>query len=129
LAAGRLALVEQIPAEAAADGSGVGRLIPLVQLHYDSLADFAENPEMPVSRATLLLDVPQVPQALQPFARMRDAARRLAQGLDARQVDDNGAPLSPAALDQIEQQLMQLYAALEERGLQAGTLTTQRLFS
>ncbi len=129
LAAGRLALVEQLPAAAVDDGSDVGRTIPLVQLHYDSLADLAENPEMPVSCATLLLDVPQVPQALQPFARMRDAARRLAQGLDARQVDDNGAPLSAAALDQIEQQLTQLYAALNARGLQAGTLTTQRLFS
>lgn len=133
LAAGRLALVEAASGSASEAGDAApgepGRPIPLVQLHYDTQADLADNPEMPVSRATLLLDVPQVPQALQPFARMREAARRLEQALDAKQVDDNGAPLSHAALDQIEQQLQQLYLALEARGLPAGSSTTQRLFS
>ena len=132
LAAGRLALVEAASASGEAGDAAPGepgRPVPLVQLHYDTQADLADNPEMPVNRATLLLDVPQVPQALQPFARMREAARRLEQALDAKQVDDNGAALSPAALDQIEQQLQQLYLALETRGLPAGASTTQRLFS
>ncbi len=134
LGAGRLALVEAFvdgsdgaqPPAAPASGT---RMLPLVQLQYDAQADLAESPEVPVSRATLLLDVAHVPQALEPFARMRDAARRLAQGLDARQVDDNGAALSAAALDQIDGQLRQLYAALDARGLHAGSASAQRLFS
>ena len=130
LAAGRLALTDVVPGAADADaGTEPGRSVALVQLQFDAQADLADNPEMPVNRATLLLDVAQVPQALQPFARMREAARRLGQSLDARQVDDNGAPLSHSALDQIEHQLQQLYSALDARSLPAGTATTQRLFS
>ncbi len=132
LSAGRLALVDVTPASVEpgdADMPEPGRPVSMVQLQFDAQADLAENPEMPVSRATLLLDVSQVPQALRPFARMREAARRLGQALDAKQVDDNGAPLSHASLDQIEQQLQRLYAALEARSLPAGTATTQRLFS
>jgi FtsZ-interacting cell division protein ZipA len=130
LAAGRLALTDMTPSSVDADaGTEPGRSVALVQLQFDAQADLADNPEMPVNRATLLLDVPQVPQALQPFARMREAARRLGQSLDARQVDDNGAPLSHSALDQIEHQLQQLYSALDARSLPAGTATTQRLFS
>ena len=131
--AGRLALLEAVgEAEdgaapvASADGH---RLLALVQLQYDAQADLSDDPQLPVSRATLLLDVAQVPQSLRPFARMREAAQRLAQALPARQVDDNGAPLSPAALDQIELQLQQLYAALDARGLPAGSAAAQRLFS
>ena len=132
LSAGRLLLVDVMPASAEpgnADTVEPGRTVSLVQLHFDAQAALADNPEMPVSRATLLLDVPQVPQALRPFARMREAARRLGQALDAKQVDDNGAPLSHTSLDQIEQQLQRLYTALEARSLPAGTATTQRLFS
>lgn len=133
LGAGRLALVEPEPraaaSEAADAGASFGRLIPVVQLVFDAQAELADNPDVPVSRATLLLDVPHVPQALQPFARMRDAAHRLAQDLGAREVDDNGAPLSPAAMDQIDAQLQQLYAALDQRGLPAGSPAAQRLFS
>ncbi len=132
LSAGRLLLVDVMPASAEpgnADTVEPGRTVALVQLHFDAQAALADNPEMPVSRATLLLDVPHVPQALRPFARMREAARRLGQALDAKQVDDNGAPLSHTSLDQIEQQLQRLYAALEARSLPAGTATTQRLFS
>ena len=132
LSAGRLLLVDVMPASAEPGNTDTvepGRTVSLVQLHFDAQAALADNPEMPVSRATLLLDVPQVPQALRPFARMREAARRLGQALDAKQVDDNGAPLSHTSLDQIEQQLQRLYAALEARSLPAGTATTQRLFS
>ena len=133
LGAGRLALVEPEPrsgdeSEASATETPT-RLVPVVQLVYDAQAELADNPDVPVSRATLLLDVPQVPQALRPFTRMREAAQRLAQDLGAREVDDNGAPLSPAAMDQIDAQLQHLYAALEQRGLQAGSPTAQRLFS
>ncbi len=133
LGAGRLALLEPEPRAGAGDsedhGNGAARLIPVVQLVYDAQAELADNPDVPVSRATLLLDVPQVPQALQPFNRMRDAAHRLAQDLDAREVDDNGAPLSAAVMEQIDAQLQHLYAVLDQRGLPAGSPAAQRLFS
>lgn len=121
--AGRLALVETVGGE---DGQ---RPVPVVQLHFDAQAELADNPEVPVARATLLLDVAQVPRELEPFRRMREAASRLAQALDARQVDDNGTPLSPTALDRIEEQLGQLYATLDARGLAAGSAAAARLFS
>jgi hypothetical protein len=131
--AGRLALLETVgdaeDGAAPAPSADGHRLLALVQLQYDAQADLSDDPQLPVSRATLLLDVAQVPQALRPFARMREAAQRLAQALPARQVDDNGAPLSPASLDQIEQQLERLYAALDARGLPAGSAAAQRLFS
>ncbi len=127
LAAGRMALVESLADES--DAQAEPRRYAVVQLQFDAHAELADDPAMPVARATLLLDVPHVAPGLRPFARMREAARQLAQALGARQVDDNGAPLSPAALDQIELQLQQLYASLETRGLGAGTPAAQRLFA
>ncbi len=125
LAAGRLALPQALPE--AEDGAA--RRYAVLQLQFDAHAELAGDPAMPVARATLLLDVPQVPQALQPFARMREVAQQLASALGARQVDDNGAPLSAAALDQIDAQLQRLYASLDARGLAAGSPAAQRLFA
>ncbi len=127
LAAGRMALVENFADES--DPQAEPRRYAVVQLQYDAHAELSDDPAMPVARATLLLDVPHVAPGLRPFARMREAARQLSQALGARQVDDNGAALSPAALDQIELQLQQLYASLEARGLGAGTPAAQRLFA
>ncbi len=127
MAAGRMALLETL--HDAQQPHDAQRRYAVVQLQFDAHAELADDPSMPVARATLLLDVPHVPQALQPFARMREAARRLADALGARQVDDNGAALSPAALDQIDLQLQQLYAALDSHGLGAGTPAAQRLFA
>ncbi len=125
LAAGRMALVEAL----ADGGDATPRRYAVVQLQFDAHAELADDPSMPVARATLLLDVPQVPPALRPFARMREVAGQLAQALGARQVDDNGAPLSATALDQIEVQLQHLYGSLESRGLGAGSAAAQRLFA
>ena len=125
--AGRLALVESL--DEAGQGEAQSRRHTVVQLQFDAHAELAEDPATPVARATLLLDVPQVPQALRPFARMREVAQQLGDALGARQVDDNGAPLSATALDQIDVQLQQLYAALEARGLAAASPAAQRLFA
>jgi hypothetical protein len=100
---------------------------PLVHLQFDARADLADGSA--VSRATLLLEVPQAPAAQKPFARMREIARELGSALDAAVVDDNDAPLSDAALDHIEKQLDMLYAVLEKHGLPAGSAAAQRLFS
>lgn len=101
---------------------------PLVHLQFDARADLADGAAA-VSRATLLLEVPQAPAAQKPFARMREVARQLGSALDAVVVDDNDAPLSDAALDHIEKQLDMLYAVLEKHGLPAGSAAAQRLFS
>jgi len=102
--------------------------VPLVHLQFDARADLADNAAA-VSHATLLLEVPQAPMALKPFSRLRQAARELAQALDAAVVDDNNAPLSDAALDHIEKQLDRLYQVLDQHGLPAGSPAAQRLFS
>ncbi len=125
--AGRLALLQDVDETTAGDDAA--RRHTVVQLQFDAHAELADDPATPVARATLLLDVPHVPQSLRPFARMREVAQQLAAALGARQVDDNGAALSAVALDQIELQLQHLYDALEARGLGAGTPAAQRLFA
>lgn len=117
--AGRMVLLYQDVEQPAA---------PLVQLQFDSRADLADSASA-VSHVTLLLEVPQAPQALKPYARMRQAARDLSATLDAAVVDDNGMSLSDAALDHIEKQLGRLYDVLDQRGLAAGSPAAQRLFS
>jgi hypothetical protein len=49
--------------------------------------------------------------------------------MDADVVDDDGRPLSSAGFEAIGGELGQLYAALEERDLAAGTPAARRLFS
>jgi hypothetical protein len=44
-------------------------------------------------------------------------------------VDDQRRPLPESTLLAIEQQLMKLYAKLEEAGIPAGSPVTRRLFS
>lgn len=132
-------LKQQAQAAGFVPGAEAGRMVllyqdieqpsaPLVHLQFDSRADLADGASA-VSHATLLLEVPQSPQTLKPYARMRQAARDLSAALDAAVVDDNGMPLSDAALDHIERQLGMLYEVLEQRGLPAGSAATQRLFS
>ena len=132
-------LKQQAQAAGFVPGSEAGRMVllyqdveqpaaPLVLLQFDSRADLADSASA-VSHATLLLEVPQSPQSLRPYARMRQAARDLSTALDAALVDDNGMILSDAALDHIEKQLGMLYEVLEQRGLAAGSAAAQRLFS
>ena len=49
--------------------------------------------------------------------------------MDAGIVDDNGQPLSPQGFASIGNELGQLYAALAERDLAAGSTAARRLFS
>lgn len=131
-------LRQQAHAAGFVPGSAAGRMVllqpdtaapaPLVHLQFDAQADLADSATA-VSHATLLLEVPQAPQALKPFARMRETARALATTLDAVVVDDNGMTLTDTALDRIEKQLDMLYATLDQRGLPAGSAAAQRLFS
>ena len=73
--------------------------------------------------------MPQVHRAEQPFARMRDAALGLAEGMDGVITDDNGQPIQVEALDVVGADLEMLYDTLEARDLAAGSPQARRLFN
>ncbi|GAB3628565.1 Cell division protein ZipA [Pandoraea terrae] len=78
---------------------------------------------------TLLLDVPVADEDLLPFRLMCDYAKSIGQRIGGRVVDDQRRPLSDAALQNVDRQLLTLYERLEARGLPAGSQATRRLFS
>ena len=78
---------------------------------------------------TLSMDVPKAPGAGRIFDRMLESARHLAHALDAVVVDDNGKPLTDAGLAVIRAQVRAVHAAMEGRGIAAGSPTAARLFS
>ena len=82
-----------------------------------------------VSGVTLLLDVPRLEHGVKVFDRMIDAGTRLASDLGGTLVDDNDAPVTAAGLEQIRAQLRGIYAAMEAKGIRAGTRVALRLFS
>lgn len=103
---------------------------PVLSLLFDTQAALADDPEQSALREiSLLLDVAHVPQAEQPYQRMREVARTLAETMDGMVTDDQGQPLADAALDRIGNDLEGLYAALQTRDLAAGTPLARRLFS
>lgn len=103
---------------------------PVLSLSFDTQAALAEDPEHTAVRSLVIsLDVPQVPSEEQPFPRMRDAARMLAQHMDGVITDGAGTELTDAVQEQIAQDLTRLYQALAERELHAGSLLARRLFA
>ena len=76
-------------------------------------------------RAKALLD--EWPNTLE--TRLRQAADWLAQQMDGAVTDGGGQRLGPEVLDQIALDLEQLYNALDERELSAGSAQARRLFS
>lgn len=78
---------------------------------------------------TLVLDVPVADEDILPFRLMCDYAKSLSERIGARVVDDQRRPLPESTLLAIEQQLLKLYARLEEAGIPAGSPVTRRLFS
>ncbi|KWZ42717.1 cell division protein FtsZ [Burkholderia savannae] len=78
---------------------------------------------------TLVLDVPVADEDILPFRLTCDYAKSLSERIGARVVDDQRRPLPESTLLAIEQQLMKLYARLEEAGIPAGSPVTRRLFS
>ena len=103
---------------------------PLLGLAFDTQAAMSEDPEQTALReVTLSLDVPQVPRAEQPFARMCESATALATSMGGVVMDDNGNVIAPAAMDVIGNELEQLYDTLDERDLSAGSVLARRLFS
>ena len=105
-------------------------LPPVLVLSFDAHTALAEDPaQSAITVLTLLLDVPQVERSELAFTRMREAAGKLAEAMDGLLTDDNGQPLTAAAMDQIAVELDRIYDTLESRDLAAGSLAARRLFS
>ena len=82
-----------------------------------------------IAGVTLLLDVPRLEQGVKVFDQMIDTGRQLAVALGGSLVDDNRVPVTEAGLEQIRAQLRHIYAAMEARGIRAGSRVALRLFS
>jgi len=103
---------------------------PVLVLSFDSQAALADDPNAAALRdLTLSLDVPQTDEAAEPFAAWQQAARALATEMEAALVDDQGQPITLHAFAAIGDALKQLYDALQQRGLAAGSPAARRLFS
>ncbi len=103
---------------------------PVLVLSFDSQAALADEPQAAVVRECVLsLDVPQTAEALEPFPAWHNAARKLADELAARLVDDRGQPVTLHAFSAIGRELDGIYRALASRDLPAGSAAARRLFS
>jgi len=97
--------------------------IPGVNLLTDDLQTLR------VKSVLFALDVPLVPQDLNPFSKMLETSKLIAQELDGRVLDDNGQVLELNSIDMIVAQLQPIYAMMEERQISAGSSSAARLFS
>lgn len=103
---------------------------PVLTLHFDAQAAFAEDPDQSTLRELVLaFDVPQTAEAQAPFRAWCAAGEALSMGLDATMADDQGHPFTAAAFASIENELTRLYQSLSARDLAAGSAVTRRLFS
>ena len=120
-------------------GSVAGRLVipsdvignpAVLSLIFDSRAALADDPKLAaITEISLLLDVTHVPSNLAPFPLMCRVAHQLSKEMDGLITDDNGRPLTQHQMQIIERDLGQLYTALEQRDLAAGSPQARRLFS
>jgi hypothetical protein len=103
---------------------------PVLSLAFDAQAALADDIEQAAVReVTLALDVPQTPEAAEPFAAWQQAIRGLAGEMDAAVVDHDGRPITLQHFAGIAVELQSLYRRLEARDLAAGTPAARRLFS
>jgi hypothetical protein len=103
---------------------------PVLTLHFDAQAAFAEDPDQASLREVqLAFDVPQSAAEHEPFKSWCLAGEALSLALDAFMADDQGHAFSPAAFAAIEGELQRLYEALAQRDLAAGSAAARRLFS
>jgi hypothetical protein len=110
--------------------SGEDHAPALLMLTFDARAALSDEPELAAVRsATLSLDVPQTPEAAEPFAAWQQAARKLADDMGATLVDEQGHAVTLHAFSAIGHELAQMYRALEARDLAAGSPSARRLFS
>jgi hypothetical protein len=110
--------------------SAVQGLPPVLSLTFDTQAALADDPALSAIREfSLSLDLPQIAREDQSFGRLREAASRLAKEMDGLVTDGTGQILGDDVLDQIAIDLNQLYDALDQRELSAGSQQARRLFS
>ena len=110
--------------------SPVQGLPPVLSLTFDTQAAMADDPALSAVRDCVLsLDVPQVPRGEQPYARLQQATQLLAEQMDGVVTDGANQVLAPEVMQQIGQDLEQLYDALDSRELSAGSPQARRLFS
>ncbi|HSW04775.1 cell division protein ZipA C-terminal FtsZ-binding domain-containing protein [Aquabacterium sp.] len=103
---------------------------PVLVLSFDAQAALAEDPHIAaVRQVSLSLDVPQTPEAAEPFPTWHDTARNLAADMDATMVDDQGRLITLHAFAAIGTDLQTLYRALESRDLAAGSAAARRVFN
>ncbi len=118
-----------LPGRMVLSGSESGQA-PVLSLVFDPQAAMADDPEQSALREVALsLEVTHVPRSEQPFVRMRQAAKALAEAMDGVVTDDAGQPLSTDTMDRIGADLESLYDALDSRDLSAGSAQARRLFS
>ena len=132
-------IVQQAGLQGFIPGALPGRLVlpasevaapPVLVLGYDSQVALSDDPGQTALReVTLSFDVPQTDPGGEPFAAWYAKAHGLAVAMDAVVVDDRGQPLGPPAFASIDGELKQLYAALAQRDLAAGSLAARRVFS
>lgn len=103
---------------------------PILVLSFDAQAALADEPDKAALRQIVLsLDVPQVAQEDQPFARMCEIALALAASMEGAITDDNGNAIRADTMDSIHTDLLQLYETLQSRDLPVGSDLCRRLFS
>jgi hypothetical protein len=135
-----VAYVQQVAArQGLVPGAVPGRMVlpsadegapPLLVLSVDSQAALAETPQDSVVRECLLsFDVPQSPEAAEPFPAWHRLATTLADDMDATAVDDQDQPVMLQAYAAIGRELDDLYRRLEALDLAAGSPAARRLFS
>lgn len=120
-------------------GSVAGRMVipsdtpgnpHLLSLIYDSRAALADDiSSAAINELSITLDVTHVPRSQAPFALMCQIAQQLAKEMDGLITDDNGQPLNESSMQIIHRDLEQLYTALEQRDLAAGSPQARRLFT
>lgn len=103
---------------------------PILVLSFDAQAALADEPDKAALRQIVLsLDVPQVAQDDEPFARMCEIALALAASMEGAITDDNGNAIRADTMDSIHADLLRLYETLQSRDFPAGSDLCRRLFS
>ncbi|MDA8327966.1 MAG: cell division protein ZipA C-terminal FtsZ-binding domain-containing protein [Betaproteobacteria bacterium] len=107
--------------------------------HGDILYTLCNQEEIPFSfghmdalrthGVTLLFEVPRVDNGVAVFTEMAQLGMHMAQTLGGRLVDDNIRPLSPAGIDKIKMQLVNIYQTMETFEVPAGGQRALRLFN
>jgi len=106
---------------------------PLLVLNFDAQAALAlqagDAPGSALREATLVLDLAQTAESLEPYPAWHRSATALAEELDATPVDDYGQPLTLQAFSAIGREVAQVYERLRALDLPAGSPAARRLFS